>query len=306
MPIATLPSGLVVGHREWEFNDMGRWAKKAESGGSDDDLLIEATTTTLERVIDPGPYGFLKEGATAIDVDRLLKTDIVWWLYRARAASHPENPELGLTGEDYIFDWQCSKDKKHVVAPKRVRLCDLPMKPLPEASVEHLQTGKPFAVKLPNGDTVWFVLPTFGIDKPMRELMAKRTKELRRTKKGAKAVEPEQNEVVACQITGVSALGENQSFERRAEYIGKLKIRDWAALEKAIKEVAPTINRKADCFCDECGWKTVVPLPLTPGFFLPNLEEGEAEMVAAQENADVETDELEKAGTASSTSTTAP
>lgn len=300
MPVRRLPSGLVVGFREWKFGDMQRWAQKAEDGGSGDDLLVEATATTLERVIDPGPYGFLKEDATALDVDRLLKVDVQWWLYEARRASHPDDPERKLTGDDFVFDWQCSQNPKHAVEPKVKKLSTLRHKRLPESSVENVRTGKPFTVKMPGGETVAFVLPTVGLDKPMRALMKKRTTELRRTKKGAKPVEPTQSEIVACQIVSVSTLGDNQSFDRRAEYIRDLPFKSWHLLEQAIRAAAPEINRKVECICDECHWKTEVPLPLTPGFFLPMREMAEE----AETEADPEMAELEAIATETNTGDT--
>lgn len=286
MPRAQLPSGLIVEFREWEFDDMERWAKKAEGGGSTDDVLSAATVDTLERVVEPGPYPFAEGHTTKLDASRLLKTDVTWWLYRARAASHPPDEKRGLTGEHYVFDWRCGQDKKHVVAPKALKLCDLKMKPLPEASVEHVRTGKPFGVRMPGGELVKFVLPTIGIDKPLRQLLDRKTKEIRRTKKGAPAVEATQAQVVACQIESVSSLGDNASLERKAEWVGKLKFREWKVLEDAIVNVAPSIQRTAACVCDECGATTEVRIPLTPGFFLPSREE------AWEEN--TELDELEK------------
>lgn len=277
MPIAKLPSGLVVAHREWKFGDMQRWAKTVEEGGSNDDLMVEATMSTLLRVEDPGPYPFA-ESATSLDPLRLLKKDVAWWLYRIRAASFPDDPKHGLTGEDYVFDWQCRVDTKHAVTPKAVRLCDLRVKPLPETSVVHIQTGKDFTVVMPGGETVSFVLATVGIDQPMRQLMKRRTAELRRKKKGAPAVEPTMAEIVACQITRVSSIREeNQSLERRAAYIENLTFREWSVLKEAIEKAAPEIYQKVDCICDECGATTEVRLPLTPGFFFPDREEEAAE-----------------------------
>lgn len=273
MPVATLPSGLEIEFREWELDDMWRWAKRAEDGGSEDDVLAEATVPTLVKVVDPGPYGFLKEGATAIDPQRLLKVDVRWWLYRARAASHPDDPARKLTGEDYVFDWECQRDKKHAVEPRKVRLCDLRVKPLPASSLEHLKSGKSLTAKLPSGDVVSFVLPTVGIDKPMRRLMAERTKALRQKQKGARPVQPTLPEAVACQIERISSLGENQSFERKAEYIGKLKLREWEVLKKALQEASPAVKQTVDCPCDECGHVSEVSLPLTPGFFGPSSTE---------------------------------
>jgi hypothetical protein len=299
MPIAQLPSGLTIAHREWKFKDMRRWAKVAQDGGKNDDLLVEASVSTLESVIDPGPYAFLGKRTTVIDASRLLKKDVLWWVYRVRAASFPEDPKHGLTGEDYVFDWTCHVDKKHVVAPKAIKLCDLRVKPLPEASVEHVRTGKDFTHKMPGGEVVSFVLPTVGIDKPLDQLTKRRTTELRRTQKGAKAVEPTMAEIVACQVTRVSSLGENQSLERRAEYIDDLSIREWASLKNAITAAAPEIYQTVDCICDECGAKTEVRLPLTPGFFFPT-EEEEAPMP------DLETQEDATAKQETPSSSTSP
>lgn len=271
MPVATLPSGLVVQFREWEFDDMQRWAKEAETAAQTQDFGIVPTVGTLERVLDPGPYPFLKEGATAIEARRLLKKDIQWWLFRARAASHPDDPEHGVTGEDFVFDWVCSRNKKHDTSPAKVRLCDLRVRPLSPEGVEHLQTGKPLSVTMSGGEVVSFTLATMQIDEPMREVLNRRTKALRQRQKGAKAVEPTPAEILACQIVSVSSLGENQSFERRAAYIGKLRFRDWATLQRAISAVAPEIDLRVDCRCDECGARTEVLLPLTHGFFAPRL-----------------------------------
>lgn len=301
MPVATMPSGLVVGHRKWKFKDMRRWAEAVEDGGDGDRLMAEASTSTLERVIDPGPYGFLKEGATAIDAGRLLKVDVLWWLYCARAASVPDNPERGTSGDDYVFDWQCSKNPKHNVLPKSAKLSELLRRSLPESSAEHLRTGKPFTKKLLNGDTVSFVLATVDIDKPARDLAAKKTRLARAKKRGAKAIEPTQAEVVACQVPHISALGENQSLERRAEYIDELDYDAWLDLKEAMDKASPALNLKVDCVCDECSGKTTVTLPLTPGFFYPGVDEAEA--TTEPEETDGETKALE---TSIETPTSAP
>lgn len=297
MAIETLPSGLKIGFRKWKFGDMERWAELAESGAVDTDVMAEACVLTCERILDPGPYRFLKTDATTLDPSRLLKVDLMWWLYRIRAASHPTNEETKTNGDHYVFDWECSRNKAHRPRPRMMRLTrydpatklGLKVRDLPPASVDHVATGKPLAVTLSNGDVVEYRLPVVGMDRLLHEEMKRRTKAARKNDPRAPEVKARQSDAIACQIVGVKSLGANASFEKRAAFIQGLDTDLFGELTTAMIHAAPAINTKFDCYCDECGGKTVVALPLTPGFFLPEVKIWDDEEEEAKTPADTET-----------------
>lgn len=262
-----LPSGLVVELRPWSLGDMGDMAIRASQPNAGDELLLDAVARQHVETIDPGPYTFVQVGDAHFDWKGILKADVLWALYRIRAASFPDDPAHGLTGEDYTFDYRCpdvSCDGHKVPTTKTVRLCDLKVRKLPVASLAVMRSGASFETKVA-GKTVKYVLPTFTLDAPLREHLKKERKASHNPKR---PTTPAEN--IASQVTYIEGVkASERDLGARAKWLGALGAPDWAPFRDQLTKAGPVIGNKVDATCDTCGRVTTMNLPLEPSFFAP-------------------------------------
>ena len=280
-----LPSGMTLEMRPWSLGDMGEMAIRASQPNAGDALLFDAVSYQHVETIDPGPYPSVQVGDAKFDWARILKADVLWALYRIRAASFPDDPAHGLTGEDYQFPYRCPDpacEGHKIETTKTVRLCDLRVRKLPSASAAVMRSGASFETRVA-GRVVKYVLPTFALDAPLREHLKRERKATRNPKRPTTPAEDLASQVVF--IEGVK--NSDKDLAVRAKWLGALSVHDWAPFRDELIRAAPVIGNRIDSVCDVCGRVTTSGLPLAQGFFAPLdrseelLEEDEAETMKA-------------------------
>jgi hypothetical protein len=261
------PSGLVIEARPWSLGDMGEMAIRAAQPNVGEELLVDAVARQHVTTVDPGPYNFVLPGAAKPDWMKVLKVDVLWALYRLRAGSFPDDPETGLTGDDYTFDYRCPDtacDGHKVVSVQRVKLSELKTRKLPAASFAVVKSGASFETTVA-GKRIKFVLPSFAIDAPLREHLKR---ERKKTSNPRRMTTPAEN--LAAQIVDIEDVkAADRDLAARATWLGALTAPEWVPLRDAITKAAPSLDNKIDVSCDACGRTTTIGLPLSPGFFVP-------------------------------------
>jgi hypothetical protein len=258
MPRIDCPSGFAFEARKWKLADMESLADRAESSSAGDEMLVDAVSRTWVQTLDPGPYPYIQSGKVAVPWERVIDQDILWGLFRVRAASFPSYPDRRLTGEHYQFDVTCQACKPQHTFAARVRLCDLKVRPLPEVSKKLLAEGKPFTVTALDGRLITFHLPSLERGRALSQHLARF-----KPKKKAKP-----SDILAAQAESIAGL-KHQDIASRARYFGQLDIDEYTFLRDTMSRVGANIITKVDATCDVCGTTREVVLPLRPGFFMP-------------------------------------
>jgi hypothetical protein len=261
------PSGLVIEARPWSLGDMGEMAIRASQSNQGDDLILDAVARQHASTVDPGPYAWIQAGDAHFAWTNVLKVDVLWSLYRLRAGSFPDDPEHGLTGEDYTYPFRCTNtecDGHKTESVQRVRLCDLKMRKLPASSAVVMQSGASFETKVACR-VVKYVLPTFAIDAPLREYLKKERKTSGNPRRPVTPAEQ-----IAAQVTFIEGVkNSDRDIGARAKWLGALEAFQWVPFRDTLTAAAPIIGNKTDATCDSCGRVTTIGLPLAPTFFAP-------------------------------------
>lgn len=128
----SLPSGLCVELREALLVDQDRLAAKSlQRSGMGLLSLLKGCTT---RVMDPGPYPFLKAG-DKVDWSRVSQEDVLAGLFHLRKLTYDETE---LTFEVVCPDPMCQKKFEHTV-----ELETLPYNEMSARARESISTGRP-------------------------------------------------------------------------------------------------------------------------------------------------------------------
>lgn len=137
--VVDCPSKLVVSVREFQVSDEDLLADpRSIRDGLVTTRLLEAITVSFE---DPGPYTPKKDGL--VSWDDVLQGDRMEVLRSTRIKTR--GPEL-----DYRIP--CPNCRQPV--EETIDLSELPVRPLPETSVDHVAKGTPIRVRLPVCGTV--------------------------------------------------------------------------------------------------------------------------------------------------------
>ena len=246
---------------------MGEMAIRASQPNVGEDLILDAVARQHVRTADPGPYPFVQLGDAHFTWSGMLKVDVLWSLYRLRAGSFPDDPEHGLTSEDYTFEHRCGDtacDGHKVPSVQRVRLCDLKQRKLPASSFATMRGGGSFETKV-DGKVVKFVLPTFALDAPLREHLKKERKKANNPRRPVTPAEQ-----IAAQLTFIEGVkNSDKDLGARAKWLAGLTAHQWVPLRDTITKAAPFVGNKVDATCDVCGRVEELGLPLVPSFFAP-------------------------------------
>lgn len=260
-----LPSGLVVECVDLDGDAVIRIAERvgANASGATIAAFMEATT---KRVVDPGPYPHLREGEKIANWQSILWGDLFSAIVRLRVASFPDSP-------DFDFEFSCPHCR--ALQPSSVTLIDYVedtdhFRPLPETSIEMLQSGKMFERVLPkSGRRVWFDLARAEQDEPMRREMTKdkRTKET-------------DVETIAKRIKMIDGVegrtGPTKDLRGLWNWLkkpGNLPIQDLDFLLAEMRDADIVVNSQVLAWCTNhtgnCARQSRVDLPLNTSFFRP-------------------------------------
>lgn len=262
--LVTCPSGLTLEMRRWKLSDMEEWAESAESAGAGEALLATICQRSFVRIVDPGPYAFLEAGPANFDWQTIGKADVLWTLFRVRAASWPSDPATGRTGEHYLFDAVCKRHKTALVFQARVELNKLKARPLPAESAARMRDGKGLIHTTPDGITIVFRIPTLKQDEPLVKLLKKEKRGVRGSDLLAVQVDS-----ITFPAGGPSAIHGDNNLAKKIRFFRDLDIEDLTPIRDAMSAAGMHVITKVDPTCPECGGVQTMQLPLGPSFFLP-------------------------------------
>ena len=230
------PSGLRGEVRSFKVREYDILADRRVARRADwvDTILANC----WQRTLDAGPYAF-ESNADPIDWSQVLQGDRFYALMQIRIASF---------GSDYDFDATCQRCQERI--PWTVPLTDLPVKPLPEESVERFRQGNRFETILPGcGTRVVFRLVT-GADE-------KRFARQRREHGDA-----------LWTLGMLMRLVEVEGTTKRREFIRELDVDDAEFLRGEFDRVDCGVETDIEIECGSCYAVQTVELPFDERFFL--------------------------------------
>jgi hypothetical protein len=260
--LITCLSGMQLELRKWKLSDMEEMAEVAETAPDDGEVLSLVCARSLTRVVDPGPYAFVKKDASTLDWMRVAKVDVLHTIHRARAGSFPGNPEIGTSGEDYTLDVECPfhQDASGQTVPYafiwKIRLCDLPTKPIPPRVLEVMRKGESLSTTLSNGTELRFHLPSLGGERDAVALARRMGRKVR------------PSDLVAGNLVSISGRPDCD-IATRARFVADLDLDLLAELRTAIQQSSGSIAITTGVKCKKCGRVRDTRIPFGPTFFLP-------------------------------------
>lgn len=263
----TLPSRLVGDVRKIRGTEITVIAEQSDGAGAGDGGFSTLLGGCWLQTVDRGPY---PDAAFSGDPEkpawaRVLKGDLLTGIIFLR--------QFSLTdGDVYAFDVQCEGDgcKKNI--PWELKLSQLPLKWLPEASAERLKAGQPFETSVA-GKKVLFDLQTLAQEEPVLRLM--------KQQKRAKGTIVD---VLAGQIRSVEGVGPD--IRARWRWLSELSMGELFDLRAAMEEHDCGIETELEVVCQNraCQLEQTVNLPLARRFFSPRKKRrGEPEEAWAEE-----------------------
>lgn len=131
------PSGLRGTIRGMKVKDEQLFTdKKLSRQGR---VITELLRACWENIVDPGPYQF----GTTVAFEQLLATDRNAILIKLRAYTF---------GDDYEFQATCEACKHRF--GWGVNLAELEEKPVSPSGIQHIKTGEPLLIDLPDGRAI--------------------------------------------------------------------------------------------------------------------------------------------------------
>lgn len=233
------PSGLVVevrGLKTREANILGN--RQAVKQGTVMDQILTGCTL---RLVDPGPYSFSNG---KVDWSKVHTGDRLFTILRIRAATF---------GEDYAFDVRCTERSCGERIKWVLKLCDLPVKPLPEAAREALRGDRILTTTL-KGKQVRFRLITGADEEKNRRIIRAQPERLYLAALAARVVS----------IEGVADVD-------RMRWLEDLDLADTALLREKMDEQDGGVETDIEVECPACDTVQEVRLPFGPEFFLPKM-----------------------------------
>jgi hypothetical protein len=232
------PSGLAGRVRSLkgrELNLLGD--KKAIRSGDLFDSLLRACWLETE---DPGPYDF--EIGGFVNWSKVLVADRFYALLQIRDTTYPEDP--------YNFRVMCNDASCGESFTWEVNLSDLPVKPIPEASVEKIRSGEPFTATV-EGKKIQFRLTT-GADE----------------RKGAKFLKGMQQRILEVLNMRVTAIEGVDSKDKLA-WLSDLDLSFHRDMINEFDKQDGGVETEIEIECPECGNVFPIDLPFGREFFLP-------------------------------------
>ena len=242
MPEAKIecPSGLVIEARGLRTSEVNLLAnRKAAKQGQTTDMILGACHL---RTLDAGPYEVPGAGpAAALDWGRVHVGDRLYALLRIRALTY---------GEEYTFGVNCAERACRERFEWDFRLCDLPVKPLPEAARAALRGDGILSVKW-QGKVLRFRLMR-GNDE---HRAARMTPEQRASLTYA----------LNARIVGIEGVEEKDKLR----YLNDLEAGDAVDLRDLLDEHDGGVDLDFQVECPHCGAIQDIRLPFGIEFFLP-------------------------------------
>lgn len=253
------PSGLIFEARKLRGAELATLAAATErrDAGSG---VAEILRATWLSTVEPGPYRFVGAGGAAPDFKRLVNGDVLAALVQARRA---------VLGDLVDFTARCETCGARN-DDLEANLGELELKPIPQATVQAMQSGDALEAKLLDGRKVKFALATMKTDAYLRE----QHKQMKRRPEWA-THKATKIDLTAAQISWVEGLenakGENVSaeFVKRLEWLLGMDV-DWIYdLQGKMTEADGGMDTGVEFTCRECGWEQKTDFPLGRDFFSP-------------------------------------
>lgn len=218
-----------------ELNLLGD--KKAIRAGDLFDNLLRACWLSVE---DPGPYNFDVGGP--VNWSKVLVADRFYTLLQIRSTTYPDDP--------YGFRVTCDDSACGVSFTWDIDLDDLPVKPIPEESLEKLRSGEPFVTTI-LGKKIQFRLTT-GDDE-------------RRGAKFLKGMQQRILDVLNMRVLSVEGI---EPSAKRA-WLSDLDLSFHRDMIAAFDKCDGGVETEITVECPECGNTFSIDLPFGREFFLP-------------------------------------
>lgn len=232
----TCPSGLAGTIRSFKGKELKLLGNRrdARSGAVIGNILGSCWLKTSE----PGPYEVPASGRLVWD--KVLLADRFFTLLRIRTTTYPDDL--------YTFRLSCPTCREPI--EWEIDLDTLPVKPVPEASLEQMKAGEPFEATL-NGTVVKFVLANGETEK--------------RAAKFIKGQEIDVLPAIASRIVDIDGV----DSAKRIAWLEDLDFPDILSLRDQFDEVDGGVETGIDVECTDCGRTIPVELPLGEDFFTP-------------------------------------
>jgi hypothetical protein len=146
-----LPSGAIVELRALSLADENHLNEANKRRKKDSNPLVEILGRCTLRVIDPGPYPFMRAGEPA-QWGKMLRGDFWWALLELRALSYRDGDTFDMVLR--CADRTCKNRWEERFSLRK----DLPMIALSRAAAEHLREKQPHETTI-DGRKVSFHLP---------------------------------------------------------------------------------------------------------------------------------------------------
>lgn len=261
------PSTMVGDLKKMSGREIAEVAEQADGGGSADGGFATILGGCWIATLDRGPYPAhvfepeerkpnrkeRRAGArepekltyTGPDWRRVLKGDLVAGMLHLTRVSITD-------GDDYGFDVPCRSCGKSI--PWELQLSDLPVRVLPEKSIEKIRAGEPFEASVA-GKKVLFDLQTVASEEPVLALMRR---------EGRKVVTIV--EILAAQVRSVE--GVSNDLRARWNWLNDLSLGELQDLQHAVEDVDCGVETNIEIRCS-CNYVQEVDLPLGRRLFEP-------------------------------------
>lgn len=242
MSVIVCPSGLQGEIRGLKVKEANLLADRAglKKGTALDNVLAGCWLGTL----DAGPYAWAEVGKP-IDWSKALVCDRFYTLMRIRAETF---------GEEYAFKLQCTSNSCGERFEWELKLCDLPVKQLPESSrVTVLAGDNRFETTLDDGRRCWFALQTGANEVAAAAALRSASSRIIVT-------------ALASRIHEIEGVPKGIAVSR---YLDELGMREIFKLLELFDEVDGGIETDIDVECPSCGMEQSVSLPFGADFFIP-------------------------------------
>jgi hypothetical protein len=226
-------AGKVRGLKGREMTLLGD-RKAAKAGELFDNLLNACWLET----IDAGPYAIDDNGKP--NWAQVLVADRFYTLIQIRQATYPF--------EDYSFKATCPNGMCGETFGWEVNLDDLPVKKLPETSLEKFKNGEPLEAVV-GGKRIKYRLTT-GQDE----------------KKATKFLRGQQQRILDLLNLRIVEI---EGVERKRAWLDDLELCEYRNMINIFDEQDGGVETQIDIECPECGHQFPIDLPFGAEFFLP-------------------------------------